>query len=74
MRISIREMRNQLGRLDALIAEEHELIITRHNKPVARVLPIKGEKSRPGHKDLRDRLPNQEISSEILQRRDREDR
>ena len=74
MRISIREMRSQLGRLDTLIAREHELIITRHNKPVARVLPIKGEKTRPDHKDLRDRLPCQEISSEILQREDREDR
>lgn len=74
MRISIREMRNQLGRLDALIAEEHELIITRHNKPVARVLPIKGEKPKPGHKDLRDRLPYQQISTEDLQRQDREDR
>jgi len=74
MRISIREMRSQLGRLDALIAKEHELIITRHNKPVARILPIKGEKTKPGHHDLRARLPYQEISSEDLQRRDREDR
>lgn len=74
MRISIREMRNQLGRLDALIAEEQELIITRHNKPVARVLPIKGKKSKPSHKDLRDRLPIQKISSDVLQRQDREDR
>jgi prevent-host-death family protein len=74
MRISIREMRNHLGRLDSLIAEEHELIITRHNKPVARVLPIEGEKSRPNHKDLRNQLPYQEIGSEVLQRRDRKDR
>lgn len=74
MRISIRDMRNQLGRLDALIAEEHELIVTRHNKPVARILPIKGEKSRPSHKDLRERLPYQEPSSEVLQRQDREER
>ena len=74
MRISIREMRNQLGRLDSLIAEQHELIITRHNKPVARVLPIKGEKPRPDHKDLRDRLPSQEIGSEVLQRQDRDER
>lgn len=74
MRISIRNMRNQLGRLDALIAEEHELIVTRHNKPVARILPIKGEKSRPSHKDLRDRLPFQETSSEVLQRQDRDER
>ena len=74
MRISIREMRNQLGRLDALVAEEGEIIITRHNKPVARVLSIKGEQKRPGHQGLRDRLPYQEISSEDLQRQDREDR
>ena len=41
LNITIREMRNQLGKLDALIDKEHELIITRHNKPVARVLPIR---------------------------------
>ena len=74
MRLSIREIRNQLGKLDTLIAEEHELIITRHNKPVARVLPVKGEKQKPGHKDLRDRLLWQEISSEDLTRQDRDDR
>lgn len=74
MRISIRDMRNQLGRLDALIAEEHELIVTRHNKPVARILPITGEKTRPSHKDLRNRLPRQETGSEVLQRQDREER
>ena len=74
MRISIREIRNQLGKLDSLIVEKHELIITRNNKPVARVLPIKGEKTRPSHKDLRERLPYQEIDSEVLQRQDREDR
>ena len=74
MRISIREMRNQLGRLDELLAEENELIITRHNKPVARVLPVKGEKPRPDHKVLRNRLPDQETGSEVLQRLDREER
>jgi ABC-type multidrug transport system fused ATPase/permease subunit len=37
-------------------------------------MELKSKKSRPGHKDLRDRLPNQEIGSEILQRQDREDR
>ncbi len=73
-RISIREMRNQLGKLDALIDKEHELIITRHNKPVARILPIKEKKLRPGHKALRDTLPYQEMSSEVLQRIDREER
>jgi len=74
VKISIREMRSQLGRLDTLMAEEHELIITRHNKPVARILPIRGEKSRPNHKRLRDSLPYQDISSEVLQRQDRDER
>ena len=74
MRISIREMRSQLGKLDTLVAEERELIVTRHNKPVARILPITGEKKKPSHRALRDRLPYQEIPSEELTRRDREER
>jgi prevent-host-death family protein len=73
-RISIREIRNQLGKLDTLIEKEHELIITRHNKPVARVLPIKEKRIKPSHKALRDRLPDQEVSSDLLQRDDREGR
>ena len=74
MRISIREIRNQLGKLDTLITRERELIVTRHNKPLARILPITGEKQKPSHKDLRDRLPYQEISSEELTRKDRDER
>ncbi|VAX09552.1 hypothetical protein MNBD_GAMMA26-340 [hydrothermal vent metagenome] len=72
--LSIREMRNQLGNLDSIISKEHELIITRHNKPVARVLPIKEKKKRPSHKALRDALPYQEVGSYVLQRCDREER
>lgn len=72
--LSIREMRNQLGNLDAMVAEEHELIVTRHNRPIARILPIREKLSRPNHKNLRDRLPFQEISSEELLRMEREER
>ena len=42
--ISVREMRNQLGKLDKLIAREKEIIVTRYNKPLARILPVKGKK------------------------------
>ncbi len=73
-KLSIREMRNQLGKLDSIISKERELIITKHNKPVARVLPIKEKKERPSHKALRDALPYQEIGSEVLQREEREER
>lgn len=72
--LSIREMRNQLGKLEAIITKEHELIITKHNKPVARILPIKEHRERPSHKALRDTLPYQEVGSEVLQRGDREER
>ena len=63
--ISVREMRNQLGKLDKLIAREKEIIVTRYNKPLARILPVKGKKKRPDHRSLRDSLPYQKIASEI---------
>ena len=72
--LSVREMRNKIGILDKLLAQEKELIVTRHNIPVARILPVKGKKKRPDHKALREGLPFQDIASEILQRRDRDDR
>ncbi len=50
--LSIREMRNQLGKLDKLLAEEKEIIVTRHNIPLARILPVRGKKKRPDHKAL----------------------
>ena len=72
--LSIREMRNQLGKLDKLLEQEQEIIITRHNMPMARILPIKGKKKRPDHKSLRDGLPRQDVASEVLQRMDRDER
>ena len=72
--LSVREMRNQLGKLDRLLAKEQEIILVRHNTPVARILPIRGMKKKPNHQSLRDELPRQDIASEILQRMDREER
>ncbi len=72
--ISIREMRNQLGKLDKLLGQEQEILVTSHSRPVARILPVKRKKKRPDHKSLRDCLPYQDITSEVLQRMDREER
>jgi antitoxin (DNA-binding transcriptional repressor) of toxin-antitoxin stability system len=72
--LSIREMRNQLGKLDRLLDQEQELIVTRHNTPLARILPVKGKKIRPDHKALRNSLSYQDIASEVLQRKDRDER
>jgi len=72
--LSIREMRNKLGSLDKLLAQEKEIVVTRHNIPLARILPVKGKKKKPDHKALRDSLPAQGIASEVLQRMDRDER
>jgi len=72
--LSVTEMRNKLGELDKLLAQEKEIIVTRHNIPLVRILPIKGKKKRPDHKALRDSLPCQDIAGEILQRIDRDER
>jgi prevent-host-death family protein len=37
--LSVREMRAALPRLEQLLAEEGEVVITRNGRPVARVLP-----------------------------------
>ncbi len=72
--LSVREMRNQLGRLDELLAREKEVIVTRRNRPVARILPIRGKKKKPDHARLRADLPFQEVGSEVLLRMDRKER
>lgn len=67
-------MRNKFGESDKLLAQEKEIIVTRHNIPLARILPVKGKKKRPDHNALRDSLPSQDITSEILQRMARDER
>lgn len=70
--LSVREMRAAIGRLDKLVAESGELIITRHGRPIARILPITGGVTRPDHAELRKQTPLLETSSAtpISQERD----
>ena len=71
--LSIREMRAALGRLDELLDEEGELILTRRGKEVARVLPMRPKPRLPSHQDLRARMSHLRSSTEIL-RADRDGR
>lgn len=73
-RLSIREMRAALGRLDELMEEEGEVLVTRHGRPIARVLPVRGARVRPSHAELRARLSPVSIPSEALLRQEREER
>lgn len=72
--LSIREMRESIGQLDHLVNEAGEIIITRHGKAIARVLPIKGSRQRPSHAELRGFLPRSKVSSTTLIRADRDER
>ena len=54
-KFTIREMRNTLGRLDAILAEEGEILLVRHGKPVARVMPV-SVPDRPSHALLREEV------------------
>ncbi len=73
-KLSIREVRAALGRLDRVVEKEGEVLITRHGVPVARLLPVKGARRRPHHADLRGTLPRLMTGSEILIRQDRDER
>jgi antitoxin (DNA-binding transcriptional repressor) of toxin-antitoxin stability system len=72
--LNIREMRSLLGKLDELVEEQQELIITRNKKEIARVLPIQAKRKRPTHDRLRQLTQRSEVSSAELIRQDRDER
>jgi antitoxin (DNA-binding transcriptional repressor) of toxin-antitoxin stability system len=72
--LNIREMRNLLGKLDSLVEEEQELIITRNKQAIARILPVQPSKRRPTHAKLRGLQRIGDLSSADLIRQDRDDR
>ncbi len=67
-------MRESIGKLDRLVDEAGEIIVTRNGKAIARILPIKGSRQRPSHAELRQSLPRSKMSSATLIRADRDER
>lgn len=74
MELSIREVRQQLPQLQEILEKYHEITITRHGKPLARLLPVGQVKQRPGHEELRSMQPRLLTPSEVLIREDRDER
>lgn len=72
--LSIREMREALGRLDELVEREGELVVTRHGRPLARILPARGVRALPSHRELRASMARIGVPSEALVRQDRDER
>ncbi len=72
-RISIREIRSALSHVEELLEREGEVIITRHGKPVARVLPVGRPRPIPSRRDLRQSMEPLPVPSEELVRRERDE-
>jgi antitoxin (DNA-binding transcriptional repressor) of toxin-antitoxin stability system len=72
--VSVREMRTALPRLEQLLEEEGEIVITRHGRPVARVLPTVPGAGIPSRAELRRKMRRVEVGSEVLIREDRDAR
>jgi len=72
--ISVREMRVVLPKLEELLAQEGEILITRNGEPVARVLPAVPQRGIPSRSELRRRMRWVEVGSEVLIREDRDAR
>lgn len=72
--LSIREVRAALGDIEKIVEQEGELVITRHGRPVARIVPLEKTRRAPSHKAFRDSMPLQQVPSEVLIREDRDAR
>ena len=72
--LTIREFRACVGSLDELAEQMGEIRITRHGKPILRVLPIHTKLKRPLHQELRQKMGQLEISSTQRVREDRDER
>jgi len=73
-KLNVREMRANIGRLDELVEEAGELIISRRGQPIARVLPVSRPRQRPDHADLRQRTALLTTPSADLIRAERDER
>lgn len=72
--LNVREMRAAIGRLDEIVEEAGEVIVSRHGRPIARILPVPGRRPRPDHADLRSRMPRLDTPSADLIRSERDER
>ena len=72
--VSVREVRSVLAHLDEVLAVEGELVITRHGRPIARLLPPSGTAEIPSHAEFRKSMPRLSVGSEVVVRADRDGR
>ena len=72
--LSIREARAALSHIEEIVDREGEVLITRHGRPVARLVPVQRTRPVPSHRALRQRMAPLPTGSEVLVRRERDER
>ena len=73
--VNVREMRQLLPDIEQELRREGELILTKRDKAVARIVPMPSERPRrPSNAEFRASMPFQEVPSEVLIREDRDAR
>jgi prevent-host-death family protein len=73
-KLTVRQLRTALPRIAELVETEGEILITRHGRTVARVVPARTPGTPPSHADLRAAMKPLATGSEALLRRDRDER
>ena len=72
--VSVREMRQVLAGLEDLLEEVGELVITRRGRAIARLVPLTPVRRVPSRRRLREEMPYLTEGSELLVRKDRDER
>jgi prevent-host-death family protein len=70
--LSIRELRDSLSSITRIVEDEGEVTLTRHGRPLVKLVPLRPARTAPSHADLRAGMPRMTVSSEELIRVDRE--
>jgi prevent-host-death family protein len=70
--MSIRELRDSLSSIDEIVERDHEITLTRHGRPLAKIVALNPVRSAPSHAGLRAGMPRMAVSSEELVRADRD--
>lgn len=70
--LSVRELRDALSSISQMVESEGEVVLTRHGRPLVKLVPLHPPRNAPSHADLRAGMPRMTVSSEELVRDDRE--
>ena len=70
--MSIRELRDSLPFIGDIVDREGEVVLTRHGRALARLVPMHPSRSAPSHAELRASMPYLTVPSEQLVRADRD--